>query len=54
MYHLFAVKMVGYKKKQEKRGNAGSLSSATTATGSLPSAADGKEATWQPPVLPGS
>ena len=25
-----------------------------TATGSLPSAVDGKEATWQPPVLPGS
>ena len=29
MYHLFAVKMVGYKKKQKKRGNAGSLPSAT-------------------------
>ena len=33
MYHLFAVKMVGYKKKQKKRGNAGSLPSATNGNG---------------------
>ena len=33
MYHLFAVKMVGYKKKQKKRGNVGSLPSATDGNG---------------------
>ena len=33
MYHLFAVKMVGYKKKKKKRGNAGSLPSATNGNG---------------------
>ena len=33
MYHLFAVKMVGYKKKTQKRGNAGSLPSATDGNG---------------------
>ena len=34
MYHLFAVKMVGYKKnRRKKRGNAGSLPSATDGNG---------------------
>ena len=52
MYHLFAVKMVGYKKKQKAMQALCGLP--PTATGSVPSTADGKEATWQPPVLPGS
>ena len=54
MYHLFAVKMVGYKKKQKKEAMQALCRLPPTAMGSLPSAADGKEATWQPPVLPGS
>ena len=54
MYHLFVVKMVGYKKKQKKEAMQALYRLPPTATGSLPSAADGKEATWQPPVLPGS
>ena len=43
--------MVAFK-KIEKRGNVVSLPLPPTATGSLPSAADDKEATWQPPVFP--
>ena len=53
MSYIFAVKIVGLKKHKKKRQYAGSLSSAMTAKGSLPSAADGKEATWQATVLPG-
>ena len=41
-------------KKTEKRDNMQALCSLPpTAKGSLPSAADGKEATWQATVLPG-
>ena len=54
MYHLFAVKMVGYKKKQKKEPLQALSRLPPTATASLPTAEDGKEATWQPPVLPGS
>ena len=42
-------------KKTEKRDNMQALCRLPpTAKSSLPSAADGKEATWQPTVLPGS
>ena len=41
--------------KNRKRANMQALCRLPpTATGSLPSAADGKEAAWQPTVLPGS
>ena len=55
MSYIFAVKIVGFNKKTEKRANMQALCRLPpTATGSLPSAADGKEATWHPAVLPGS
>ena len=54
MYHLFAVKMVGYKKKQKKEAMQALCRMPPMTTGSLPSTADGKEATWEPPVFPGS
>ena len=41
-------------KNRKNRQYAGSLLSATDGKEPLPSAADGKEATWQPTVLPGS
>ena len=54
MSYIFAVKIVGLK-KQKKRDNMQALCRLPpTAKSSLPSAADGKEATWQPTVLPGS
>ena len=43
MSYIFAVKIVGLKKTEKKSQYAGSL----------PSATDGKEATWQATVLPG-
>ena len=47
------MKIVGLK-KQKKRDNMQALCRLPpTAKGSLPSAADGKEATWQATVLPG-
>ena len=53
MSYIFAVKIVGLK-KQKKRDNMQALCRLPpTAKGSLPSAADGKEATWQATVLPG-
>ena len=53
MSYIFAVKIVGFK-KIEKRDNMQALCRLPpTAKGSLPSAADGKEATWQATVLPG-
>ena len=54
MYHLFAVKIVGYKKNQKKEAMQALCRLPPTATASLPSAADGKEDTWHPAVLPGS
>ena len=55
MPYIFSVKIVGFNKKQKKRPNMQALCRLPpTATGSLPSAADGKEATWHPAVLPGS
>ena len=54
MSYIFAVKIVGLK-KSEKRDNMQALCRLPpTATGPLPSAVDGKEATWHPAVLPGS
>ena len=54
MSYIFAVKIVGLK-KQKKRDNMQALYRLPpTATGSLPSTADGKEDTWHPAVLPGS
>ena len=41
-------------KNRKNRQYAGSLPSATDGTEPLPSAADGKEASWQPTMLPGS
>ena len=53
MSYIFAVKIVGLK-KTEKRDNMQALCRLPpTAKRSLPSAADGKEATWQATVLPG-
>ena len=53
MSYIFAVKIVGLK-KQKKRDNMQALCRLPpTAKGSLPSAADDKEATWQATVLPG-
>ena len=54
MSYIFAVKIVGFKKNRKKRANMQALCRLPpTAKGSLPSAADGKEATWQATVLPG-
>ena len=54
MSFIFAVKIVGFK-KTEKRANMQALCRLPpTATGSLPTAAVGKEDTWHPTVLPGS
>ena len=53
MSYIFAVKIVGFK-KQKKRDNMQALCRLPPTTkGSLPSAANGKEATWQAAVLPG-
>ena len=54
MSYIFALKIVGFK-KTEKRANMQALCRLPpTAKSSLPSAVDGKEATWQPTVLPRS
>ena len=53
MSYIFVVKIVGLK-KQKKRDNMQALCRLPPTTkGSLSSAADGKEATWQATVLPG-
>ena len=50
MSYIFAVKIVGLK-KTEKRANMQALCrQPSTAKVSLPSAADGEEATWQETV----
>ena len=50
---IFVVIIVGYKKKQNKKEAVQALClPRQTAKTPLPSVADGKEDTWQPPVLP--
>ena len=53
MSYIFAVKIVGFKKTGENAIMQALYRLPPTAKGSLPSAADGKEATWQATVLPG-
>ena len=49
------MKIVGFNKKNRKRANMKVLCRLPPmAMGSLSSAVDGKEATWQPTMLPGS
>ena len=50
----FLCKLWDLTKNRKNRQYAGSLPCATDGKEPLPSAADGKEATWQPTVLPGS
>ena len=53
MSYIFAVKIVGLKKQKKRANMQARCRLPPTAKGSLPSAADGKEATWQATVLPG-
>ena len=53
MSYIFAVKIVGLKKQKKRDSMQALCRLPLTAKGSLPSAADGKEATWQATVLPG-
>ena len=55
MSYIFVMKIVGFNKKQIKEPTWEALCRLPpTATGSLPSATDGKEDTWHLVVLPGS
>ena len=53
MSYIFAVKIVGFKKTEKRANMQAPCRQPPTAKVSLPSAADGKEATWQATVLPG-
>ena len=53
MSYIFAVKIVGFKKTGKKANMQALCRLPLMANGSLLSAADGKEATWQATVLPG-
>ena len=53
MSYIFAVKIVGLIKNRKRANMQALCRQPPTAKVSLPSAADGKEATWQATVLPG-
>ena len=53
MSYIFAVKIVGVKNRKKRDNMQDLCRLPPTAKRSFPSAADGKDATWQATVLPG-